>query len=480
MNEKSDASRVVRNTFLLNASTIFTRGMGFVISIALARYLGVLGFGQYTFAIQFTGLFVILMDLGLNFTIVKEVARDNSSGQKYLGQSLIIRAIALIITFALIVSIANVMNYSPVVKTAIYLIGIYTFLKTFSVSFNAIFMAFERMGYIVLTDIFLSSITLLGVITCVYLKAEFITVLLVFPVVIIIYNLLGCGLTIKKFFWPDIHIDLQFCKHFIQVSFPFVMVSIFLTILMRVDTVMIKNISGDMATGYYGVSRNLISILLFIPANFNAVFYPVLSRFYKSDRDNLNKYYEKSFMIMAIIGLPAAVGFTLLADKIILLIYGNQFLPAILSLQILAWALAIQFLYSNVNILLLAADKQKTVGWITFLCMILNIILNFILIPQYSFVGASIATLATYCLLLSGFLIIASKDIYRIKVFRIIAKPAFCTLIMSIFVYFVKEYNLFVIISTSAIMYTALLFTIKAVTKKDLELIKSLYNKKLR
>ena len=88
-----DVSRIVKNTFFLNISTIATSILACILSVTLARYLGKIEFGQYSFAVYFTGLFVILADLGLSNLVVREVARDKRLVKQHLSSAVVIKTV---------------------------------------------------------------------------------------------------------------------------------------------------------------------------------------------------------------------------------------------------------------------------------------------------------------------------------------------------------------------------------------------------
>lgn len=475
-----DLSRVAKNTVFLNIATIITRGLSFVTSIVIARYLGKSEFGQYTFASYFAGLFVILTDVGLGYLTVREVARDRAIADKYLGYNLIIRTAFGVVTFAVISLAVNIMGYPPVVRIAVYILASYTILKCLGSSFSSIFMAFERMWFIALLDVLLTSAILGGVLVGISLKYDFIKLLWVYPAAITAYICLSFMLLAGNGVKPAFAFKFAFARNLVKNSLPFALSSIFLVVFTNIDTVMLKSISGDIPTGYYGVSRALISALVFIPANFNTVLYPVFSRCYQSSKDSLIKYYEKSFQLLLILALPIAVGGTILAERIIVLVYGQEYSPAAPCLRILVWALAIQFVNSDLTILMLAANRQKTVAMVTFVGMVLNIVLNSILIPRFSYIGVSVATTICYAAVFIMSWCIISRSIHRLNLVKVITKPALAALLMGVFAYLLRDANVFLIIAMSAAFYLFMLCVLRVIRRSDIDLCRQLFKSDIR
>jgi O-antigen/teichoic acid export membrane protein len=175
-----------------------------------------------------------------------------------------------------------------------------------------------------------------------------------------------------------------------------------------------------------------------------------------------------------IIGLPISVGMMVLADKIILFIYTDAFTPSILALQILAWAVLLLFLYRPTLYLLGSINKQKQMAFIGGIGAIGNIILNLLLIPKFSYVGAGIATITTESLVVVLYFYFSSKYLYKPSIHKIIIKPLVASLAMGIFVYQFKEFNLFLVIILAAVLYFFVLYLIRAFSDEDIRLFKQI------
>ena len=80
---------------------------------------------------------------------------------------------------------------------------------------------------------------------------------------------------------------------------------------------------------------------------------------------------------------------------IVLLMYGNEYLPATSSLQISAWYTMFAMLGTARGIWIVCENKAKYVKYYLGIGAVLNIILNYLLIPAYGPGGAAAATLIT-------------------------------------------------------------------------------------
>jgi O-antigen/teichoic acid export membrane protein len=88
--------RIAKNTSVLAISQVITSILGFFLFIYIARYLGEVGFGKYSFALAFTGLFAIIANFGMNNYIIRELARNKEQTSEYLINVSVIKFIFIV------------------------------------------------------------------------------------------------------------------------------------------------------------------------------------------------------------------------------------------------------------------------------------------------------------------------------------------------------------------------------------------------
>ncbi len=172
---------------------------------------------------------------------------------------------------------------------------------------------------------------------------------------------------------------------------------------------MLSIMVGNAVVGWYNAAYKFIYIFLSFNTLFIISIFPVISRFYKTSKESIKFAYEHSFKYMLIITIPIAVLVTVLANKIILLIYGPNYIPSVIALQILIWTIVFMFVNGISGNFLGSINKQPIVTKITAIGAVTNIILNILLIPKYSYIGSSFATVITELIIYADF------DIYRME-----------------------------------------------------------------
>ncbi|MDY9922725.1 flippase [Methanobacterium sp.] len=469
-------NRIVKNTTLLFASTVLSYILLFFVNMYTARYLGVGGFGTLSLAFAFTGIFVVFVDLGLSTLLVREVARDKSLANKYLGNIIVIKIVLSFITFGFIVIFVNLIGYSQEVSNIIYIVSVSTIIGSFNALFYSVFQAYEKMGYQSIGAVLNSFLLFSLILTIINYGLDIVTFSLIYIVVNLI-SLFYCFLIcFWKFIWPKIEIDLSFWKTTIITALPLSLAVLFSVIGFRIDSVLLSIMNGNIAVGFYTAPYRLIEALIVIPSVFTLAIYPVISNFYVSSHETLENSYKISIKYLTIIGLPIAVGITLLADEIILLIYGNGFSQSILALQILSWEIPLIFLTYTFGTFLVSIDKQIISLKITFIAMIVNIILNLLLIPYFSYLAASFVTVITELVAFIFCFSYLSKFIIKINIIKFIIKPAVASLIMGLFM-LCFNINLFLLIIISTILYLVILVILKTFSDEDIQLLRQILHK---
>jgi O-antigen/teichoic acid export membrane protein len=476
----STVKLIAKNTTLILISQISTLLMGFFTLVYMARYLGAEGFGILSLALSMSGIFAIIVDMGLGTLMIREVARIKLMADKYIPNVALMKVILSFFTLGLVVLIVNIIRYPEIVSIIIYIITLSVIINSFTAILSSIFQANQKMAYISISTIINSASMLLGTLIGIYYHFE----IIYFAALYVISNILVFAFitsTYKwKFHFPKIKIDWSLWKPTIKESWPFAITSLSGMLYTYIDSIMLSIIKGTVAVGWYSAAYRFMLMVLFIPTTLNIVIFPVMSKHFKSSNNTIKMINEKYFKYMIIIGIPLGFGTTILANKIILLIYGIEYTQSIIALQILIWTIVFTFTGASFVQVLQSINKQLIITKISGICVIINIILNLILIPKFSYIGASIATVLTEIILVGYTISITYKLGYGIDHMNVrndLAKVLVAASIMSIFILYFKSLNLFLLITIAIILYFIVLYLLKIFDEMDVFLIKEIFNR---
>ncbi len=470
----STARLIAKNTGVLIVGEVISRLLSFFLVILIASRLGDTGLGKYSFVFAFIGIFSVLSDLGTTVYMTREVSRDYSLTKDYLGKVFVIKLAVGIISILLPAVIIFFTNQPIEIKIGVVLAGLAMFMYYIAYPFRAVVNAYEIQNY---QSWYVMSERIIAFVLGVFILYRGYG-LIALLVVLVISNasswLLLYTLVSKKIVKLVPSFNINFAKDFLKNSFPFWFTTIFITIYFKIDTVMLSFMADYAATGWYNASYKIIDALSFVPFVVIIAVFPVMSKLFRKSNKTLQILYEKSFYYLSCLALPLGLGITLLAGKIILAIYSKEFANSILALQILVWALVFMFVNYLMGYLLNSIDKQKLFTISTGLSAALNIILNFMLIPLYSYKGAAAATVITEMFNFMLLFYFTSKNGFRINLLKMIYKPIIATSLMGIFIFYLMKMNYLFLIPLSIVFYFIVLFLIKGIGKQEFDIAKSI------
>lgn len=465
--------RILKNTGVMLFANLAQKTFTFFYIMKMARYLGTVEFGIITFAIGFTELFVFITDPGLNTLIVRDVARDKSLSDKYLGNVIVMKSIFVFVFFGFLALFVNVIGYSVQIIHVVYLIAVHIILRAFSNMLYSLFQAYEKLEYQALGGIISNFFVLIGVLYAVRHKLSVTNIALIFVIASaldLVYAMIVCR---TKFHWPKLQIDWVFWKKSLKEAWPLGTISIFYIIYFRIDIVMLSLIKGELDVGIYGAAYRISEILTLFPMIFMSAVFPVLSSYFKSSKSSFKKAYEKSVKFLFSLALLLALITMLLAKEIIFLVYGEGYEGSVTALQILVWGTVLLFVTTIQGTTFVAANRQKLSMKILLMAVVLNITLNFFAIPKYGYIGASITTVITEIFILIKGLMLLEKQGYKLNVVRTWLPPIIGILAAGIIVILLTWLNVsvFVITPVGCLVYGTIVALI-GVNKEDKSLIK--------
>ena len=473
----SAVHKITKNTTILLLSQIISYILALFYTIYITNYLGTVGFGILSTALALGALLSIFTELGLSTLTTREVSRKKSLADKYIGNTIVLKIALSTITFALmfltLYILVHFFNYTSESLTVVYLITISFVVGAFTNIFYSVFQAYEKMEYQSIGQIINSIIMFSGVLLVIYYQlsiTNFAIIYLSASVVCLIFGLIICA---WKFRLPRINVDITLWKFLIIEAIPLTISSVFLLIAFRIDIILMNIINGNASVGIYNAAYGLMTALMFLPSVYVMAVFPLLSRFNVSSTELLKLSYEKSFKYLIIIGLPIAVGTTLIANPLILFIYKSAFSDSILALQILIWSIPIIYVNYILGTAINSINKQSQMVKSAFIVMILNIILNLLLLPKYGFIAASVITVITELSACIFWYHIMNVNGYKIPVHKILIKPVIASLIMGLFIFLVNI-NLIIVIIIAIIIYFGVLFLLKTFTEEDINLFKQM------
>jgi len=476
---------IAKNTSYLTFALIIQKTLTFAYFTILARELGPEQLGKYYFAISFTTMIAIVIDLGLANILTREVSRvwqkhkdyteeKKQKIQKLLGNVVAIKLPLSFLALSLAIVIINLIQAEEITKQLVYISCLCMVLDSFTSTFFAATrglynLIFESMSAV----IFPVSTLILGLIA-IYNKLDLrfiMGALAIASIVNFSYSFLVLKFQWHLKVWPNF--NKKGINLILKLIAPFAFFGIFQRIYTYLDTVLLSTLASDFHAGLYQVAFKIVFALQFLPLAFIASLYPAMSSYWLNNKKQLAVSFERAMNYLIIISLPISIGIIFLADKIIL-IFKSGYSEAVLPMQIIIASLLFVFINYPIGSLLNACDKQKINTRNMIIVTIVSVILNLILIPHWQVVGASITVLVTNFLMfvLGIYWVPKIIDYSPWAIVKIFLKSFLAGLIMGGSVFFLKnQFNIFLVVMLGGIIYFISLFLVKGFTKDDIKSI---------
>lgn len=370
----------------------------------VSRNFGTTGTGVYTLALTYLSFFYLAADLGINAHILPTLLKENSTltFQKLLGLRVILSISFMFLAFSIILLWPV---ESPFRLAVIFGVPAILGAGIFATS-AAIFQSKLRFDLQVFSSSFGAIFTLLVVWFLVTSSAAVPQLLLGQTLGLLAGGALSLVL-IKNYSKLLLIIDFSYMKQVFLKAWPISATLLLNIVYFRIDTFILTALKSFSEVGIYNVSFQIFQSLLVVPAYIMNSFYPLMLKDFSEDFSKFKTNLKKVVLLILGIGLLGTVLTFILSPLIIDIVTGGKnFAGSVSSLKILSLGFPGFFVTSVLMWVLITLRKYKTMLVIYFVGLIFNAELNLILIPQYSYLGASVVTVLSEYLILGLQLII--------------------------------------------------------------------------
>lgn len=389
MKNKSLGLNAILNSFQGILNIIFP----FITFPYVSRVLSVSGMGKYNFSSSIISYFLLIAGLGINTFAVREGAklRDNREeiskfASKVLTINLISTLISYILLFVLLFVVTRLHEYS----IAILLFSIQIVLTTIGVDW--LYVIFEEYAYITVRNIIFKLISIVLLFMLVRHSDDYVNY-------VIVTVIASTGSYIINFIYARRFCDLRLNFGFNYVFYikPILIIfasTVAVQIYVNSDVTMLGFLKGNYYVGIYNVSVKVYTIIASLLASVLAVTIPRLSMLMgKNKMRQYNKLLLKLVNTLLLIIIPSIFGLIILSKDVVVILGGSKYLSSAPALSILSIAIIFKLFCSVFNNCVLIPAKRESKSLIAFvIAAVINIGLNFILIPIFAECGASFTT----------------------------------------------------------------------------------------
>lgn len=465
-------SRILSNLAALSASQVTTWTLTLVWTVIVPRLLGPAGSGFLVLVWSANGLLMAICGMGSRTMLIREIARDRARAPGLLATALAVRAAACVPCVGFTIVYIHLARYASSERAFLYVAAVLTAFMLLSEPMQAAFQGIERMKYQAYSDILNKGLAaVLGVaLVLVGFRATALAWVMVGAAAVV---LLADWMWIRRYVniaWGEC---LRGLRAFMRDSMAYWAYAISYTFYLWIDASLVGLLAPPAVLGYYGMPTKLFGTILFVPTILATAWLPRLSAaFREGGRRELRKLARPPLELSVVLSLPIAAGVVLVAQPMVMTLYGQWFAPAVPVMQILALAAIPMYLNIIVATVLIAAGRQTVWTIVLGGAGIFNMAANLILIPRFQnqvhngAIGAALALLATETLVaLIG--IVVGRRFLTWRVVPRITRSLLATVGMAVCVLLVRRYGLVAEVGAGGIVYTGLALLLRVPTKEE-------------
>lgn len=381
------------NTSWLFIDKIVVMAIAFLVGLYVARYFGPKDFGIFNFARSIAMFFTVFTSLGLESILTRNLVNTQHQEEQLLGTAFFMRFFA-----ALLSSLGILLCWLWFPSTNVYMPLIFIFVaSSFFQAVTVIRQFYEsrvQSKFVAYISVGQTLLIALVKIILVYINASLVwfAVAISFESVLMAMGLIFVYQKKEKCFqkW---RFNKQLGLLLLKDSWPLILSSFLIFIYMKTDQIMIMYLLDEVAVGHYAAASKLTEIWYFLGMILCRSLFPAIINAKKNNEKQYRLRVQRLLDLMMILATLVALPVSFFSREIVFYLYGEAFLPASEVVQIHVWSLVFVFLGMAGSRWLLAENLQKVTLVRTVIGAIVNVALNFLLIPLWGIYGAAIATL---------------------------------------------------------------------------------------
>lgn len=476
MESNKDYSVFGRHILYFIGVAVVTQLIGFIQFPIITKSIGASSYGIFSIISTTISLLTPFAVIGIRSSIIRFLAAEknksiirNDFASLYtlvFVNGLILSAILFLFANLIATEIMNDVSAAFFVKIAAILILLYAifdvsiafFRSRHSLGLQAIFVLFNTLLQFTLIVLFINfHMDLTGVILALVISG-------------LVMNITSLVIIIKKYGFaiPNFKNVIRYIKW----GLPLTPNAILFWIINISDRYMVSFFMGLTSAGIYSAAYTIGNYTSFLLSPIGLVLYPNIIKSYDEGKyEETRKYFKYSLKYLMMITIPAAFGLSVLAQPILRILTSQEFITGSIIIPIIA-ASAIFFCIYQISIYIIHITNKTYITFrLLIIAAIINIGLNFLLIPIWGIIGAAIATLAAY-LILGILAIIITRKYFKFDLsLPFIGKCILSSIVMGTCVWLINPKSLLVLIISiiaGALIYFIVLFLTRGFTRNEM------------
>jgi len=371
------------------------------IDATVQNRVGAESYGFYFSLLNFTFLFNVLLDIGINNFTTKNVAQHPNLMLKYLGRIAGLRIVLFVIYAVFTLLIALLLGYDSEVYPILGILITQQFLISMIGYFRSYLSGMMLFKWDAVMSVLDRTLLILICVIAFYVTRDngqfsielFIWIQFLCYFIAFIF---GAILVMKTIGSNRLQLNRVFSFFIIKKSYPYAILIVLMILYTRIDSVMLERMLTDGAqqAGFYAQGFRLIDAFFMFAMLFSNLLLPIFSRMLK-EKESVVDLFQMSakLLVFGAIALAALCYFN--SHAILSLIYTNDIDQSAFPFQLLILTFVAMCVILIFGTYLTALGDMKILNWIALIGLVLNVLVNLLLIPKFGVVGAAFSTMIT-------------------------------------------------------------------------------------
>jgi O-antigen/teichoic acid export membrane protein len=381
---------IFHNTFFFSAGQFIALFLGLITHAFWARAIGPEQYGILGFTLTILSYFGLAATFGSDIWGARSIAQNNEDAAATVGAVISLRLVLSVLSLAVLGTILALWRPAPLVIGVMLIQSAGIFIAVFTLDFA--FQGLEQMSNIGKRQIVTAVLALTGISATLLFEPTVVLAAAILQGAALIAAIVMLVDFIRLGGVPKFRIDLPLWRTILGQSAPIAVTGFVAIVYFSIDIVMLGFFRPQAEVGLYVAAGKVLVIGMTAATILRTVFFPVLSRLL-SDRPARQIASGHQAESMIFFGGLFSLGGYLLASEILDIIFGTSYSGAEQALRILMANLAVAHIVALYQVQMLAWNMQKEQMNIVIAGAVLNVALNFWLIPKFGMEAAAAATL---------------------------------------------------------------------------------------
>lgn len=386
-------TKIIKNSSLLFLARAANLAATFAIGIYIAKFSGVAPYGEFSFVMTFFFLFSVVFSLGLGTIISREVAKYPEKLGDYFSNATFIGILSSLVGLVAMVSASFLFNLSTEGRHGLYVLSLSIVPSSLTFIWESILITFERSDSIFVVQLIETALKVILAYMVLESGYGMVGLMAVFLVTRLMTGILYLFILHKMVNKTPTGVSADSVRSILSLVPTFAGLYIFSVLFSKIDLMMLSLMKNFNDVGIYSAAYKLLEISFILPTCVVTVMFPLLSRWANETPDTIGRTSCRAALYSTLALIPVVVLAMIFAGQIMCLVYSKGFIDAVVPFRILIVTLGLYMIDQIFAHTLVACNYQQVNLTVIIAGTVLNLLINIVLIPHYSYIGASIATL---------------------------------------------------------------------------------------